>query len=92
VIQKVQRILYVYRGSVASEKGPIEIAFSDGYAVLLDAGPHGEALAVKSHAWIDYFAEPLSAEERQFIDRSGKCRLVILCKRTVGSAMRGHSA
>jgi len=72
VIRKVQRILYVLRGTITAESGPIEITFTDGLTVLLDAAPDGEALAVKPSAWTDHFAEPLSVENRKFVERSGK--------------------
>jgi hypothetical protein len=72
VIAKVQRILYVLRGTVTAENGPVEITFTDGLTVLMDAAPDGEALTVKSSAWTDYFAEPTSTENREFVERSGK--------------------
>lgn len=72
IISKVQRILYVLRGTVAAEKGAIEITFRDGYTVFLDAASDGETLAVKPFAWIDRFTEPLSLENRKFVEQSGK--------------------
>jgi hypothetical protein len=71
-ICKVQRILYVLKGEVAAENGPIEITFTGGPTVLLDAAPDGEALAVRPSAWTDPFADPLSVENREFVERSGK--------------------
>jgi hypothetical protein len=72
VIQRIQRIRYVFKGNVTSDEGPIEISFADGSIVWLDAGPDGEALRIMTAAWIDYFAEPLSIENRKFVEQSGK--------------------
>lgn len=69
---RIRRILYVFRGEVASCAGPIEFGFTDDSVVLLDAGPDGEAMAVKAAAWTDHFAEPLSRENREFVEKSGK--------------------
>jgi hypothetical protein len=69
---RIRRIRYVVRGEVMPDTGPIEFSFTDGSIVLLDAGPDGEALAVRAAAWIDHFAEPLSIENRQFVEQSGK--------------------
>ena len=60
------------RDRVTSDSGPIEITFADGSVALLDAGADGEALRVKPAAWTDYFAEPLTSENREFIERCGK--------------------
>jgi hypothetical protein len=38
----------------------------------LDAGPDGESLAIRRSRWKDPFAEPLSLENRAFVERSGK--------------------
>jgi hypothetical protein len=72
VIHWIRRIRYMFRGDVTSDAGPIEIGFADDSIVLLDAGPDGEALSVKAAGWIDHFAEPLSIENRQFVEQSGK--------------------
>ena len=72
VVQQIRRIRYVVRGEITSDMGPIEIVFTDGSVVLLDAGSDGESLDAKSTAWVDHFAEPLSAENKRFVEESGK--------------------
>jgi hypothetical protein len=72
VVKQIRKVRYTLRGKVTSDAGPIEITFTDDSIVLLDAGPDGEALAVKLTAWVDYFAEPLSIENRRFVEQSGK--------------------
>lgn len=71
-ICRIRRIRYVLRGEVISSDGPMEFSFTDDFIVLLDAGPDGEALAVKAAAWTDHFAEPLSNDNREFVEQSGK--------------------
>lgn len=71
-IQRIRRIMYVFRGKITAETGPVEFTFRDRNVLLLDAAPDGEALAVKDSVWIDYFTEPLSTENMEFIERSGK--------------------
>ena len=71
-ITGVRRIHYVLRGEVNDSAGPIEIAFVDGSAVVLDAGPDGEALAVAPSLWVDPFAPPLSPENERYVGSSGK--------------------
>jgi hypothetical protein len=72
VIVGIRRIRYVVSGNIVSTSGPIELVFRDGSAVTLDAGPDGEALAVSDSRWKDPFEEPLSRENRSFVEQSGK--------------------
>lgn len=70
--KSVQRVRYVFRGKVDSENGPIQFRFDSNEVRCFDAGPDGEALAVATSPWADPFNEPLSEENRRFIDSSGK--------------------
>lgn len=70
-IAALSRIFYVFKGTVETRWGPIEIRFSDGSAITLDSGADGEGLRVDER-WEDAFAEPLSDENRAFVARSGK--------------------
>lgn len=72
VVTRVRRIFYVSDDEVDREYGPVELAFSDGTAVLFDAGADGEELAVWRGAWRDPFAEPLSEVNRLFVHEHGK--------------------
>jgi hypothetical protein len=71
-IAELRRILYVSPGNICGNVGPIQIALAGGSVVLLDSASDGEALSVKCRPWIDYFADPLSEENREFVARSGK--------------------
>jgi hypothetical protein len=62
----------VFAGNTASDRGPIELTFSDSSTALFDVGPDGEALRFEEARWRDPFTEPLSSENREFVERSGK--------------------
>jgi hypothetical protein len=68
----VRRIWYVLGGEILSTAGPLELRFADESAVVLNAGPDGEALAMDTSRWVDPFAPPLSPENEQFVASSGK--------------------
>lgn len=68
----VRRVQFVHRGTVQEFGGPLELTFDDGTAVVLDAGGDGESLALVPTKWVDPFQEPLSAENRDFVEQSGK--------------------
>lgn len=68
----IRRIWYVLEGKVVSSRGALELTFKDGRAATLDVGPDGEALSVIGSRWEDPFTEPLSEENRAFVERSGK--------------------
>jgi len=72
VVTRVRRVFYVFGDEVDRDSGPVELTFSDGTAVLFDAGADGEALAVRCGEWDDPFAEPLSEENRAFVRDHGK--------------------
>ena len=71
-LRRLRRIHYQFRGDVDTTTGPIELTFDDGSVLLLDAGPDGESLGVGHEAWLDPFRPPLSAENRDYVDRFGK--------------------
>ena len=68
----IRRIVYVRQGVVTDSGGPLELTFDDQTSIVFDAAGDGESLAVSSGTWIDPFAEPLSEENRTFIESSGK--------------------
>jgi hypothetical protein len=71
-IQRIRRVLYVVRNEVTNVSGPIELTFSSGDILVFDAAPDGEALSAERSTWTDYFAEPLSPDNREYVERSGK--------------------
>jgi hypothetical protein len=94
VIVSVRRVLYCLRGDIVSGAGPIELVFSDGSVVVLDAGSDGEELAQSTSCWVDAFAPPLSAENQRFVDESGKWTAFDVSgqapySRLVGAAVEG---
>ncbi len=70
-IRRVRRIFYVHRGDIDKTNGPIELSFDERAPITFDSGSNGQDLAV-GPAWVDPFAEPLSAENRAFVEECGK--------------------
>jgi len=70
-IRRVRRIHYVYNGRPDTDFGPVELTIGER-SFLFENGADGESLRVTETAWADPFAEPLSTENREFVERSGK--------------------
>jgi hypothetical protein len=70
-IQQVRRIHYVFNGRADTDFGPVELTVGER-TFLFDSGPDGESLRIDERPWTDPFTEPLSAENREFVDKSGK--------------------
>lgn len=70
-ITRVRRVQYVYRGVPDTDFGPFELTFG-ARVVLLDNASDGEELRVRTEPWEDPFVEPLSEENRAFVETSGK--------------------
>jgi hypothetical protein len=72
-VVRIRRLQYVFRGEVKVESGgPIELTLDNSEVVLLTVGHAGEAIDVRSEAWSDPFAPPLSKDNEDFVARSGK--------------------
>ncbi|WP_433687286.1 hypothetical protein ACQP0I_28680 [Micromonospora carbonacea] len=72
-IARVRRINYVQPGGVREgSDGPIELKLENGSVFRLESGADGESLRLGVGEWCDPFAEPMSAENRDFVARSGK--------------------
>jgi hypothetical protein len=71
-IASIRRLLYVFAGKVDSDIGPVELTLSDGSIFLFNVGSDGASLRVDEEGWQDPFEEPLSPENREFVERSGK--------------------
>jgi len=72
IISSIRRVLYVFQGITNTTVGALELEFDDGRTILVDSGGDGESLSVVTHAWKDPFADDLSAENRDFVAKSGK--------------------
>lgn len=70
-IQQVRRIHYVFNGRADTDFGPVELTIGSR-PYLLDNGSDGESLRITEAAWTDPFVEPLSEENREFVDQAGK--------------------
>lgn len=72
-VSRVRRINYVEpTGHFNPTEGPIEFTFDRSFTLRLESGADGESLRVSVGEWVDPFAEPLSVENREFIEASGK--------------------
>lgn len=67
-----RRIRYVHPDGALSADGPLELSFDGSHTYLLDAGSDGETLRVLDGPWQDPFAPPLSAENIEFLEISGR--------------------
>src|SRR5436309_302811 len=72
LITTITRVFFVLGGSVDRSNGPIEFSFEDGSCLLLECGPDGEALRLSRRPWDDPFSDPLTPENAEFVQRSGK--------------------
>lgn len=70
-LQHVRRIHYVFDGRPDTDFGPVEITVGE-QVFLFDSGPDGESLRIEEGPWQDPFSEPLSEENREFVDQPGK--------------------
>jgi hypothetical protein len=71
-IARVQRVRYVFEGSVTDDDGPLQVSFDSGALLRFDVGGDGEILKVDTTPWVDPFKEPLSDENRECVVQSGK--------------------
>jgi hypothetical protein len=86
----IRRVRYVRGGDVSDDTGPLELEFQDGTSIIVDAGADGEKLTLTPGPWVDPFREPLSEENRRFVESSGKWTL---CELTPQDPLRraiGH--
>jgi hypothetical protein len=70
-ITRVRRVHYVYRGVPDTDFGPLELTFWQPVRPVRQRW-RWRTLRVRATAWEDPFAEPLSAENRAFVEKSGK--------------------
>lgn len=68
----IRRVLFEFNGHLDRDRGPIELSFGGGAVLFMDAASDGESLSLSTEPWADPFAGPLSAENAEFVRRSGK--------------------
>lgn len=71
-VARVGQILYEYNGVTNHSDCMLQLTMENGATILLSGGSDGASLRVSDEPWIDYFAEPLSEENREFVRTSGK--------------------
>jgi hypothetical protein len=70
-ICRVRCIHYVFNGQSDTDFGPVELTIGER-TFLFDNEPDGDSLRVSQEAWVDPFSEPLTEQNRAFIETSGK--------------------
>lgn len=70
-IIRFNRIFYEYQGKIDQSSGELEIVF-ERFTILFGCFSDGQTLAVSEGRWIDSFQEPLSPENRNYVQTHGK--------------------
>jgi len=89
-ITYIARVLYEYGGEIETDDGAVEIGLDDR-VFLLDAAADGDKLLVREGAWKDPFSDPLSEENRRYIESHGKWRWVDCSHLNAYSELIGQS-
>lgn len=71
-LTRVRRTYFVHGDEVDRSEGGVELSFSSGHILFGDAGPDGDSMVVSYEEWVDIFAEPLSPENREHVETTGK--------------------
>lgn len=71
-IIKIERLYYRKKDFIEKDKGAIQFSFNDGTVVYLDVDADSETLLIKKEKWEDPFIEPLSVENKDYVDNFGK--------------------
>jgi hypothetical protein len=71
---RVERVFFVGPGQTQPDRsnGSRQVTFEDGGTLRLRGGGDGGSVVAETTAWVDPFAESVSSENREFIDRCGK--------------------
>ncbi len=70
-VQRVRRVHYVFNGRPDTDFGPVELTIGE-QVFLFDNAPDGESLRIIEQEWHEPFSEPLSEENQEFVEKSGK--------------------
>ncbi len=77
-VASIERVFFEHSGAVDRQHGPLQFRFGDGSILRLDVANDGERLLVSCDEWQDPFVEPLSDENRAYVEECGKWILVSL--------------
>jgi hypothetical protein len=77
-LAKIRRAVFVLGGDLAGDGGDLELSFENGQTFSFGVAGNGESLAIEPNRWPEYFTEPVSAENRAFIQSSGKWEILDL--------------
>ena len=88
-IVSVARIFYYHRGIVDDSDGPLELTL-DTATVLFDVASDGETAKIEFDRWLDPFPEPLSIENRAYVEACGCWRRMDCSDSWPYSTVRGQ--
>lgn len=71
----IEQAFYVFRGAIDQAHCLLQMRLDNGVTVHFWTRADGETVRIVATPWDDPFAEPLSAENRAFVEQSGKWTL-----------------
>lgn len=76
-LTRIRRAVFVL-GADLSTGGSLELSFDDGQTFHLGVAGNGESLEILPGPWPEQFPEPVSPENREFLQTSGKWEILDL--------------
>jgi hypothetical protein len=74
-IARIEQAFYVFKNERDQSQCDLQMHLDNGDTVQFTTGSNGETVRIIAAPWDDPFAEPLSAENRAFVEQSGKWTL-----------------
>ena len=71
-IARIEQVFYVFKGAVDRSDCVLQLRMDDGSVVHFATGADGASLRVVVGSWVDPFPEPLSEENRAYVESHGK--------------------
>jgi hypothetical protein len=72
-VSRLRRVLYVSPDGERNDfDGDLEVSVDGGPTVVLAGAPDGDTMRWEQGEWIDPFAEPLSPENREHVELTGR--------------------
>jgi hypothetical protein len=72
-LTSLRRVVFQYPDRTESKNnGPLEVTLTDGRVLLFGVGSDGESLTVSTTPWHDPFADNMTSDNLDFVQRSGK--------------------
>lgn len=72
LVTRVRRVFFEVDGGCDRSVGALEISFDDGVSIVFDVAGNGQDISIKPRSWADPFEGKMTAENIEFVRRSGK--------------------